>query len=356
MSRRRDDVYGRFKRPSAFSIEQLTAWLGQVDETRVKAIGERLASYLEENLTKSVDAKDDLASYRTNPFVNVTAAKTMGLEDPERFAQFLFNSKLYAGLETSFGKSLETEFLSLYPDPKNPWSDAEEKIAEFAALEGLKRDEKAKRRDVSIWREIDKSLFVGKRRFLLLIKSGPNTINDTQVAAMKDAIADHYEEWYDASKKHGASELDVVVGLMYGTDRTTNNKEIQILVKLTEHGFVEDRSQGNGTFVSKTMPGVRVYRRVGRDFWALVGSPEKPASAGYIFVEVVLGLIAGLKQTQEAGSIKEAVSSRINELAEALKRMAKPSVVYPAWVTRSFTQAELQWFIVALSSFFDEGL
>ena len=35
-------------------------------------------------------------------------------------------------------------------------------------------------------------------------------------------------------------EIDVVLGLTYGTDRTTNNKENQILAKLLAGGFVEE--------------------------------------------------------------------------------------------------------------------
>ena len=35
-------------------------------------------------------------------------------------------------------------------------------------------------------------------------------------------------------------EIDIVLGLTYGTPRTTNNKENQILVKLLDHGFEEE--------------------------------------------------------------------------------------------------------------------
>ena len=90
-----------------------------------------------------------------------------------------------------------------------------------------------------MWREIDKSCVFGSKRYLTSIKSGPNTINDTQVQSMTRAIIDNHESWLNQTQESdpAVTELDVVLGLTYGTDRTTNNKENQILVKLLEHGF-----------------------------------------------------------------------------------------------------------------------
>jgi len=112
----------------------------------------------------------------------MTSASVMNLDKPAEFGEFLFNSKLYMALETSFGKSIEAAFVGQYPLlSKEKWVEAPEKLAEFAALEGLSREERAKRRIDSVWREVDRSCVVGTRRYLTSIKSGPNTINDTQV-------------------------------------------------------------------------------------------------------------------------------------------------------------------------------
>jgi hypothetical protein len=64
-------------------------------------------------------------------------------------------------------------------------------------IEGLSREEKARQRTNSVWREIDKSCVVGEQRYLISIKSGPNTINDTQVQAMYKAIADNHVQWFN---------------------------------------------------------------------------------------------------------------------------------------------------------------
>ena len=41
----------------------------------------------------------------------MTAASVTNLDEPDDFARFLFNSKLYMALETSFGKSIEATFV-----------------------------------------------------------------------------------------------------------------------------------------------------------------------------------------------------------------------------------------------------
>ena len=281
----------------------------------------------------------------------------MALEEPDRFAEFLFNSKLYAGLETSFGKSLENELLAFYPNPNEHWIEPVEKTSELEATSKLERVARARRRDVAVWREIDKSLVLGKKRYLLMIKSGPNTINDTQVAAMKDAIAAHHGTWLDESRRrYHVAELDIVIGIMYGTDWTTNNKENQILVKLMEHGFREDDGNVPGILVSDSHPGVRVYCRIGREFWALVGNPPAPERAQHTFLEIMLGVIAALKGTRKGSSIEALVKAKVVELATALNRIANSFSTFPKWVKDSYTPAELHWLIVALSSFFDEGI
>jgi hypothetical protein len=168
------------------------------------------------------------ADYRTNPYVLMASPSVMNLNEPETFGSFLFNSKLYMALETSFGKSIEAAFVGCYPIGGGAaWGTAPEKEAEFAALAGLSREEKARRRMSSVWRDVDKSCVLGNRRYLTSIKSGPNTINDTQVQGMTRAIIDNYQAWLTHTRQSypRVTELDIVLGLTYGTDRTTNNKE-----------------------------------------------------------------------------------------------------------------------------------
>ena len=140
----------------------------------------------------------------------------------------------------------------------------------------MSNEEKAIARTHSVWREIDRECVAGGRRQLLTIKSGPSTINDTQVSAMTSAIVDHHKDWLESSLRDGSvAGIDVVIGLTYGTEKSTNNKENQILVKLLNSGFAEvDRDSEPGV-LSRMDGRVRVFRVVGRHFWSYAADPTR---------------------------------------------------------------------------------
>lgn len=334
----------------------------QVDKARVTSLASVLAGYISVNLPAAIDRRNGLTDYRSNPYVLLTSAKVMDLEDSQRFADFLFNNKLYMGLETSFGKSIEAAFVSPYPlDPETTqkWADPPEKAAEFKTYDGLSREDKAKRRTESVWREVDKSCVVGHRRYMVSIKSGPNCINDSQVQAMTRAIIDNHKRWMAATQQTypGVRELDIVVGITYGTDRTTNNKENQILVKLLDHGFrEEDRQQQPGILIDKETGTIRVYRRIGKDFWSMIGNPANPTSTAFTFLEVLLSLSKALSQVMGEADLETRINLRIKALQTALGKLMFPRNSLPSWVRDEFSEKELFWFATAMSSFYDDGV
>lgn len=343
----------------AYSPEEISQLFSLVDRGRVDALAAELCKYIKVNLPNAFEKRNGLADYRTNPYVLMTAASATKLDDPKRFAKFLFDSKLYMALETSFGKSIEAAFVKPYPIASEAkWIDAPEKVAEFAALEGLSREQKAQARVTSVWREIDKSVVVGKRRYLTSIKSGPNTINDTQVQGMTQAIISHYKAWLAQTKVtyRGVEEIDVVLGLTYGTDKTTNNKENQILVKLLDYGFEEeDRANKPGVLIDSETRSVRVYRRIGREFWDFIGTPEDQGASPFIFLEVLLGLARGLSLCIATADLETRINNKMRQLGDALANMTFDANSLPAWA-RDFGEAELFWFTTALSAFYDEGI
>ncbi len=343
-----------------FDPREIVRLFSQVSEQRVGMLASGLAQYISTTLPATLEKRTSLADYRTNPYVLMTAASVMNLDDPRRFADFLFNSKLYMSLETSFGKSIESTLVSPYPIGQlDKWQDAPEKIAEFAELHGLSRQDKARRRTQSVWREIDKSCVVGKRRFVTGIKSGPNTINDTQVQAMTTALGQHHETWLRQTQETypQVRELDVIIGLTYGTDRTTNNKDNQILAKLLDHGFEEeDRERCPGILIDSKTRRVRVYRRIGTDFWAFMGSPATPAEAKFVFLEVLLGLTKALDVVTEKSPLEDRVNAKIQQLAMALSQLQFPRNSLPHWVREEFSEHEHFWFATAMSAFFDDGI
>jgi hypothetical protein len=347
-------------RTSVFDASEIAAQFSSVDEKRVSNLAGTISDYVRANVPRAFDSRESFSDYRTNPYVLMTSASVVNLNEPERFANFLFNTKLYMGLETSYGKSIESVFLNHYPiNSEAKWDEPPEKIAEARSIKGLSREEKAKRRRTSVWREIDKSFVHLNRRYLVSIKSGPNTINDTQVQGMTDAIINNYQVWLGQSKENNKSvdSLDVVIGLTYGTDKTTNNKENQILAKLLDAGFVEeDRARYPGVLIDGDHRSVRVYRVIGKDFWAFIGNPQNPTETHYVFLEVLLGLAKGLSNAFEEEHIEDRINAKIDQLISALMRLKFPRDCLPDWIEKEFKEEDLFYFATAMSAFFDEGI
>jgi len=350
--------YDFMKPPRIYDPSEFARLLELASEARVTEMGNELGAYLERFLPETLRRKKNFTDYKTNPYVFMTTAHNMRLEEPTELAMFLVNLKLYMGLETSFGKSLESVVIGHYPiDEPNTsprWAEPPEKRAEFDSYEGLDREAKARARNSSIWREVDKACVVGRRRHLLTIKSGPSTINDTQVEAMKNAIRDQHLAWLEASQSAFDVEgIDVVVGLTYGTPRTTNNKENQILVKLMESGFDHADPDGAPGVLVNNDGTVRVYRKVGIDFWSYVGAPDDPSAAEFVFVEVLLALAKALREGAESRQFEDIYNERLEMLAKAILELRLPRESVPKWVKESFTPAELNWLAAAASAFFD---
>lgn len=343
-----------------FDEKELIKEFNSVSEERVNEIAHEISGYITSNLPTAVDKRNGLADYRSNPYVLMTAANVMSLRDPGSFARFLFDSKLYMGLETSFGKSIESSLVGIYPlyQPVK-WIDAPEKIAEFDELVGLSREEKARVRINSVWREIDRSCVVGSRRYLTSIKSGPNTINDTQVDGMYSSIKKNYLQWLNQTKTNHpeVDSLDIVLGLTYGTDCTTNNKENQILAKLLDDGFVEEDREGSpGILIDEETRSVRVYRRIGKDFWSFIGSPDQPSKASFVFLEVLLGLAKALSKGISLIDLEDRINIKIIQLSKALAGLQFSRNSLPEWIRHEFTEDQLFWFATAMTAFFDEGI
>jgi hypothetical protein len=347
-------------RRHVFDAKEIVELFGRVDEKRVDVLAAALTGYISANLPAAFEKRGGLADYRTNPYVLMTSASVMNLGDPAKFGDFLFNSKLYMALETSFGKQIEAAFVGQYPiRAEHFWREAPEKRAEFDLLVGLDRQARAQQRVGSVWREIDRSCVVGDRRYITSIKSGPNTINDTQVAGMTHAILTNYRGWMaDTQKTYPkVTGLDIVLGLTYGTDKTTNNKENQILVKLLEQGFVEeDAKERPGILIDKETRTVRVYRCIGKEFWAFIGQPDDPAATGHVFLEVLLALAKALGSGIAAADIETRINVKLQHLAVALAKLQFPRASLPEWVRDDFSENQLFWFATAMTAFYDEGI
>ena len=346
---------------SVFDPLSLSTLFSKVSTDRIHTLARLLEVYISKNLSAAIENKSALADYRTNPYVLMACGGVMNLDDPNDFARFLVDTKLYMGLETSFGKSVESIVMGAYPINARPgasWADPPEKLAEFAALKGLSREAHARARGTSLWREIDRACVSGRVRYLTTIKSGPNTINDTQVNAMKDAIRDHHRAWLDASRQnYGIDSIDVVLGLTYGTAKTTNNKDCQLIVKLLECGFKEeDRANKPGVLVDEATGQVRVYRVVGANFWSFAADPSSPMTADFAFLEVLLALALALCQVSSQQSIEDRLNARLQMLSRAIGKLSFPRGALPLWIVDELTERELFGLASAMTAFYDQGI
>lgn len=355
-----DGFYAAIKERRTYDPRTIEEWFQRVSQTRVKEIATAMEEYISTNLPKSIRSKKKLSDYRTSPYVLMATSGALRLEELRELAKFLVDIKLYMGLETSFGKSIEKVVMHHYPteaEASAKWGDPVEKIEEFDALKGLTREEKSARRVDSVWREIDSACVHGNRRHLMTIKSGTSTINDTQVGGMFAAIRDNHQKWLESSRaRFGVEGIDVSIGLTYGTDWSTNNKENQILVKLLGAGFTElDRATAPGVLTNAD-GSVRVYRVIGIDYWSYASNPSSPDSTDHAFVEVLLGLALALKLAHEKEDIGSALNERLDLLGDAFQSLRFPTgEALPQWVGESLGVTELTWLAAALTSFFDNS-
>ncbi|MEI8148324.1 MAG: PmeII family type II restriction endonuclease [Actinomycetes bacterium] len=363
MAAKKSPLYDALRSKSVvFDRLELAELLKKVDRDRVERLSEALSAYVFTNVQESITKRNGLAGYRANPYVVMTSASVMQLNEIASFASFLFNSKLYAGLETSFGKSIESQVVGQYPagaELAQQWATPKEKAVESDGLRGMSRQAKAQARRESIWREIDQACVVGDRRYMVSIKSGPSCINDTQVAAMHQAIVKRHRQWFNSSIKEyaGITSLDIVIGITYGTDVTTNNKENQILAKLLGDGFEEeDAKRFPGVLIDSETRQVRIRRFVGRDFWSFIGKPDAPTEAPHVFLEVLLSLALALSSDERQKTMESAVRTKLAELATAISRLTFPEASLPVWARGRLTENELVWLTSALSAFYDEGI
>src|SRR6266852_6142444 len=77
-----------------------------VSPERVRKLAAELEAYIGTNLPITISGRSTLGEYRTNPYVLMAVQSAMKLDDVDDLAKLIVNTKLYMGLETSFGKAI----------------------------------------------------------------------------------------------------------------------------------------------------------------------------------------------------------------------------------------------------------
>jgi len=164
--------------------------------------------------------------------------------------------------------------------------------------------------------------------------------------------------WFDSSRQYfEVDEMDVVIGLTYGTPKTTNNKENQILAKLLDHGFEEEDREGKpGVLICQKTRAIRVYRCIGKEFWAFIGDPGSPNNAPFVFLEVLLALSMALSKGSQEFGLESTINKKIDQLAYAISELKFPVDSLPDWIRGNVNDNELVRFATAMSAFYDKGI
>ena len=101
---------------------------------------------------------------------------------------------------------------------------------------------------------------------------------------------------------------------------------------------------------------IRVYRCIGREFWAFIGQPNDTQSAQFVFLEVLLALSKALGDGVSDAKIETRINAKLLQLATALAKLRFPRNSLPNWVRDEFTEDQLFWFATAMTAFYDEGI
>lgn len=201
-------------RARRFSRGQLTTGL---DPAIYSQIVIETKAFLDRRFAALAEGFDDISDTNFNPLLLLITAPVYNLFSPFEVAERLQLGKAFHGDDTAFGRFGEEKILPLFGAVSPP--------------------EKGKR---PAWEPIDCSIDVEGQRYLISVKSGPWTMNQSHANAMVEKFAAIHDE----------VGCNVMVGIMYGRYENLNNKP-----KVVEDGL------GSPAWYDYL---------VGRDFWEFV--------------------------------------------------------------------------------------
>ncbi len=203
------------RRPRKFRREQLQNQLAP--EIRQDLVSQT-EDFLARRFQHLAEEFDDISKTNFNPFLLLITSPVYNTYSPFEAAERLQLGKAFHGDDTAFGRMAEERYLRAF-GAKIPAEKASKKAA---------------------WEPIDVEVAIEGRRYLLSIKSGPWTMNQSHANAMIEKLP----------AVHAESGARIVLGVTYGKYENLNNKP-----KLVETGL------GNPEWFDFL---------VGKDFWEFV--------------------------------------------------------------------------------------
>ncbi len=160
----------------------------------------------------------DIKETNFNPLLLLITAPVYNIFSPFEVAERLQLGKAYHGDDTAFGRFGEEKLLPL-----------------FGAVESIE-----KRQGGASWEPVDKEITLDEHRYLLIIKAGPWTMNQSHANSMIEKLPAIHEQ----------TGCRVVLGILYGRYENLNNKPELVDQKLHNPDWFD--------------------YLVGRDFWEFV--------------------------------------------------------------------------------------
>jgi hypothetical protein len=180
-----------------------------VQETVTELLERRLATV--QKMT-SVTSKD----VNTNPFLMLAMAPAYNIYSPLEAAEYAQMAKLPHGDSTAFGRFVEDRVFPI-----------------FGVM-----DPPEKMQEKSLYSPIDKQITVEGTRYLMTLKSGPWTMNQSHANEMIDRFP----------TIHHNTGAELIIGIYYGSDERLNNKPALV----------------------RSSTGPYVHTLVGKDLWEFV--------------------------------------------------------------------------------------
>lgn len=180
-------------RPRRFARETLIR--GLAADIRALLVEETYQFLRRRFQTLAVDF-NDIAKTNFNPFLLLITAPVYNIFSPYEVAERLQLGKAYHGDDTAFGRLAEDKFLKIFGASTPP-----EKSHPDPAVR-------------TRWSPIDLSINVGGQRYLISVKAGPWTMNQSHANEM----ISHFPQLRDET------DARFLIGITYGRYRNLNNK------------------------------------------------------------------------------------------------------------------------------------
>jgi hypothetical protein len=180
-------------RPRKFRRASLQAKLAR---GLAKKFEDETFAFLQRRFETLANDFDDISKTNFNPFLLLITAPVYNIFSPFEVAERLQLAKAFHGDDTAFGRMAEEKFLNILGATSPP-----EKRSADSAVRGL-------------WSPIDLHAVIDGQRYLMSIKAGPWTMNQSHAGEMISKFA----------RLHGETGANIIIGITYGRYRNLNNK------------------------------------------------------------------------------------------------------------------------------------